>query len=1780
MKISRAIVYDLLLIVVLVAAAGFRFVGVNWDQSQHLHPDERFMTMVESSMQPVKSLGEYFNTETSTLNPHNVGYGFYVYGDWPITLVRYAAEVMNSFSRGKINWAGYDEVTLLGRGLSALADLGSILLLYAIARRIYGGKVALLAAAFSAVAVMQIQQSHFFTVDSFANFFMFLAVYFAVEIGFAMPKLRSKPVEAADVTPVDLAAEPQPVAVEETAVPTEGDVVVADVPNPEQSEPDLEPAAEGMIVSVLRSALFWNTVGFGVAVGMAVASKINAAPLVVLLPVALLTRYFQLRKLSVSSEQLSVVEEAPNPPTPQKTENWQLNTGSLFVILAVVLLAIGAFFSVVSFRTFQPYAFRGPSFFDFRLNQKWLDNIKEQRDQSSGDPDAPPSLQWARRSRLYSVQNILQWGLGWPLGILALLGLGYMMLRMLMGQGKHFLLWFWTVGYMAWQSLQDNPTMRYQLPVYPLLALAAAWLAVLAFERIPQQADGTPRSRISSLMDGLARLMPIIGIAVLAATTVWALAFVHIYMVDHSRVQATRWIYQNVPGPFNLKIDQGEGGVYNQPMPYQNGPITPDVPYDVQFTARATGQLESILLAYAADPTFAGEQTVTVSFWAEPGNAPEKVLATATLTANLNPQNDARGTSYTLTFDHPAALEKDKDYFLRFTTTGTLQLSSIAPVTETTWDDGLPLRMDSYDGYAGMYQGDHNFEMYWDDNTDKLIRFTSNLDTGDYIFISSNRQWGTTTRIPERYPLTTALYRNLLGCEPEKSVITCYTYATPEKYKGKGTLGFELVQVFESYPTLGPWVVNDQPADEAFTVYDHPKVLIFKKTADYNAEKVQKILGAVDLTQVVHLTPLKAASYRTLMLPPDKLAKDEAGGTWSELFSYEAIQNKVPLVGLLIWYLAIAFLGFATYFVLRLLLPGLPDRGYPLAKTVGLLLMAYFAWMVGSLGGEYSRLTIAIGYGLIVLAGLACAWLKRDEVIGELRAKAKYFLSIEGIFLAFFLIDLYIRFANPDLWHDGKGGERPMDFAYLNAVIRSTVFPPYDPWFSGGYINYYYWGFVLVGTPIKLLGIVPSIAFNFVLPTLFALLALGGFSVAWNLVSSLPKKDEEPVDQEEEEPQAAPEALPDVAPAAVDGEPVAEDATLTSDIPVADVPAAETPAPAPKPRLRFPADGWRWLAGLAGGAGLVLLGNLATLRMIFDGLQRMVVPNEVFNDPSQSMFNRLSWFVQGLQKFLFDRASFPYYPGDWYWIPSRAISTPSGSEITEFPLFTFLYSDLHAHMMALPLTVLVIAWALSLLLARNLSKGALFGTVLFGGLVIGALRPTNTWDFPTYLALGSIVAGYAIFRYANVDDLARFGFPRIFLKGILAALGVGLLVGSSLLFFQPFANWFGQGYNSVRPWTELRSPIDQYWSHWGFFLFIIASWMVAEAIHWMAETPLSALSKLKPYVSLIWVGLGLLALGFLVLIVNVKLGFSFDLSSSIKLESFGFNVGIAWIAVPLLYLALLLLFRPGMPDAKRLVLFMVATGLAITIFVEMFVLDGDIGRMNTVFKFYLQVWVMFAISSAAAGAWLLSGIRAWPTTFRTAWSVVGVVLLLCVCMFLFTGGSEKMGDRFSDLDNKDIPATIDSIDYMKYAHYAERDKNMDLSQDYRAIRWLQDNVKGSPVILEGAPAGVQYTWFSRYSIYTGLPTVVGWQWHQEQQRVLMPQGIVAARGQEAQQFYNTLDVNEAKAFLKKYNVRYIVVGQLERAAFPSGLSKFDEQDKVLWQNVYQDEETTIYQVLQ
>ena len=167
-----------------------------------------------------------------------------------------------------------------------------------------------------------------------------------------------------------------------------------------------------------------------------------------------------------------------------------------------------------------------------------------------------------------------------------------------------------------------------------------------------------------------------------------------------------------------------------------------------------------------------------------------------------------------------------------------------------------------------------------------------------------------------------------------------------------------------------------------------------------------------------------------------------------------------------------------------------------------------------------------------------------------------------------------------------------------------------------------------------------------------------------------------------------------------------------------------------------------------------------------------------------------------------------------------------------------------------------------------------------------------------------------------------------------------------------------------------------------------------------------------------------------------------------------------------------------------------------------------------------------------------------------------------------------MRDRMSEL----TPRTLDGLEFMKTSTYADMDRLMDLSQDYRAIQWMQQNVQGSPVIVEANT--VEYKWGNRYTIYTGLPGVLGWNWHQRQQRGAIDHNGIADRLVEIPEFYTTEDLAKARQFIEKYDVEYIILGQLEQAYYPgNGLVKFDQYNGLYWNEVYRELDTVIYQVV-
>lgn len=167
-----------------------------------------------------------------------------------------------------------------------------------------------------------------------------------------------------------------------------------------------------------------------------------------------------------------------------------------------------------------------------------------------------------------------------------------------------------------------------------------------------------------------------------------------------------------------------------------------------------------------------------------------------------------------------------------------------------------------------------------------------------------------------------------------------------------------------------------------------------------------------------------------------------------------------------------------------------------------------------------------------------------------------------------------------------------------------------------------------------------------------------------------------------------------------------------------------------------------------------------------------------------------------------------------------------------------------------------------------------------------------------------------------------------------------------------------------------------------------------------------------------------------------------------------------------------------------------------------------------------------------------------------------------------------MDDRYVE---NSLPG-LNGMDYMQRAVYHENNQELALRWDYEAIQWMRRNIPGSPVIVEGNTG--LYRWGNRYSIYTGLPTVIGWDWHTKQQYSLLPSSIVDDRIALLQEFYNTTDQARAMEIASRYEVAYVIVGGLERAVYDAnGLSKFDQADD-LWTLVFQNEQVKIYQVRQ
>lgn len=1318
---------------------------------------------------------------------------------------------------------------------------------------------------------------------------------------------------------------------------------------------------------------------------------------------------------------------------------------------------------------------------------------------------------------------------------------------------------------------------------------------------------------------------------------------------------------------------------YGDDIPITPTQWTPGGRDAIPFSIPIDGEIRTLEIPHLGDVLRdADEESVTVSIETTGGES-----VTATITGDFNANADPLGAPQTVTFDPPLRVRAFDEAGNRQVATLVVEAQdpvyTSGPVIawEGAWDDPVPwpvcplpedmvYRDDLPSGLSslsctanGMYGAHYQGIQLWmvsEDNQQKRDAMLLALDQADYLVITSNRFYDALTRLPMRWPMTTHFYETLF----------------------EGDLGFELVRTFESTPSVGPIAIRDQvlptddlpawlnehwEAEEAYHVYDHPVVFVFRKTSDYTPALARAVLGSVSLRTpstaggtfvpdpqpigVIPWTSLQAdASPTALLLDPAQRAIQRAGGTWSDLFEMDSLLNRSQVAAVVVWWLLMIAAGWLAWPLLAVLLPSLPDRAYPAAKLVAWLLVAWVAWAAGSLNIlAWSRAGIAVLLlALAAVSGLVI-WPRRVEFITYLRAHWRYLLAIEVLSAALFAAMIGVRLGNPDLWHGSFGGEKPMDFAYFNAVLRSTVFPPIDPWHAGGYMNYYYFGYVIVGAPVKLLGIRPALAYNLIIPALYAMTGAGVFSIAYNWVKS----------------------------------------------------HDDDPERAGRPR-RWPSlpRGNAWLAGLLAVVLAVVIGNLGTLleftRQVaaLDGWSPRPPLTEVrraeLETERQAIFDR--YYAEEVEDFQAEHGREPSEPGDvvaltqraqertnayieaevehppltrvwsygmrnlreqigaffggveqlakgaklmappsnWYWNPTRVINDIPGvgPAIAEMPYFTFLYGDLHAHMLSMPVYLFALLWLLAEVLAagrglRRWWEAAL--ALVVGGLAVGVLRPTNSWDWITFLILAPAALTYAAWLGAvrrlgdrppsraaarlwgwlhprrvvilwpallivPVAVIARVGYylvrhsqaleqagrmlqpgetpieatltPASILLWIAGGLALVALayaaalvmlrayidkptllawLGRIALFFAaaavaalPFTRTFNTAYTSVQPWEGGRTPLWAYLYVHGLFLLIVGGFLLWQTGRVLRRFRVRDLQGLA-----VPVGLGALVVAggmLLSLVIGAR------------------ELPALQVAGPLLIWAVALFLVPGQHPYVRMLYPLIVLALAITIGTEVIVLSGDIGRQNTVFKFYLQVWFFFSVVSAVALAWMLPASARWWRPLRYGWQVALGALLTIGLLYPILGTQGRWMNRFNA---EDTPLTLDGMDYMPHAIHGENGVWFSLGDDYRLIRWLQEHVEGTPVIMEGHAFPSEYKWNARVSIYTGLPTVLGWRFHQVQQHSL-PQldQVIVTRENNIAAFYGLTGrdgIEAAWRLIDAYNIEYVVVGVLERVYY-------------------------------
>jgi YYY domain-containing protein len=829
------------------------------------------------------------------------------------------------------------------------------------------------------------------------------------------------------------------------------------------------------------------------------------------------------------------------------------------------------------------------------------------------------------------------------------------------------------------------------------------------------------------------------------------------------------------------------------------------------------------------------------------------------------------------------------------------------------------------------------------------------------------------------------------------------------------------------------------------------------------------------------------------------------------------------------WWLAATVIGLiAAPYAFRVF-RFLPDRGLAFARILGILIVVYAMWMLSVLGLlPFGAGAAVLLLSLLAAGGVALAGRDREAIGAHLRTRWPVLVAGEVVFALFLFGIALTRAYEPAI----ADTEKLFEFAFFNGVLRSPDMPPADPWYGGEPMSYYYGGYLVVALFTRLTGVIPAIAFNLGVALTGGLAALSAYGLGANLVIALRGRGTGLV-------------------------------------------------PAVRSRT----------AVVAGVVSALLLMVLASTEGVFE-----LAAAHGWGDAA--FYRRL-----GIENLTGPYDSATWYPSPhwWWW---KATRMGSSWNITEFPFFSFLLGDLHAHVMVLPFSVLGFALVLNLVRGGALGspplqrsqrprtrspllgpvvaagyvarRGLFYGsrqplTTLLLGVLAGMLALINSWDQPIFLGL--------LFAAVLVLNIGKDGLTWAALGHALAFTAPVALL--SFLLYIPFFVHLHPATSGIEP-IELSHlpegvngegmvfPPHHFLIFWGPLVLIAGGAVILQAARrrvWRAASEDRSLAIALALTPLFLWAAAVTVFRF------VDPAYS-DLFDEVRTRATWWSFGSYWLVqltiVGLIGLGILTTLaearRPAhVRRAGRLYLLLALTmGFALLHVMELFyVKEPTPARTNTLFKFSYTAWLLLA---TAGGAGLIDAVLAWrrarrPSRLLPLWANVTFSVLLLAFVYPVTAMMSRTNGFTGD-------TTLDGLAALRKSD----------PHEYETVVWLASNLKGRPVVLEAT--GGDYSLGGRISARTGLPTVIGWGFHEAQERggrdFEAKSAEVARRSSDVDTIYNTGNVDEAMTLLRKHRVAYVVVGQpeLEKYGANGGLAKFGE----IGHAMYRNRSVTVYAV--